>query len=91
MADIRRKGMIVSEPGQPEKAAELMEVVKSDERWNVYDLDDGTQLRMKAVVLEIWKLIDEFDADGNPKYVVRAQGTMSVLAPEALKKGNKPK
>lgn len=46
MADIRRRGTIVVAPGQPRNEAELMEVVRSDEKLSTYDLDDGTQLRM---------------------------------------------
>jgi hypothetical protein len=91
MADIRRKGTVVVVPGQPPKAAELMEIARADEKFNVYDLDDGTQLRMRTAVTEIWRVIDEFDPEGNPFYVVKAQGAMSVLAPDHLKKGSKGK
>jgi len=91
MADIRRKGMIQAEPGQPLKSAELMEVQKADEKWSVYDLDDGTQLRLRTTVNEVWRVLDEYDQDGNPKYVVKAAGTMSVFAPESLKKGSNKK
>ncbi len=91
MADIRRKGTVVTAPGQPPKPAELMEITRADEKFSIYDLDDGTQLRMRAAVTEIWRVIDEFDPDGNPFYVVKAQGTMSVLAPESLKRGAKGK
>ena len=91
MADIRRKGMVQAEPGQPPKPAELMEVVKADEKWSIYDLDDGTQLRMRATVNEVWRLTGEYDPEGNPKYVIRAAGSMAVLAPESLKKGSNTK
>jgi hypothetical protein len=91
MADIRRKGMVVVEPGQAPKAAELMEVQKADEKWNTYDLDDGTQVRLRTTVTEIWKVIGEYDPEGNPKYVVKAAGAMSVIAPESLKKGSNAK
>jgi hypothetical protein len=89
MADIRRKGTVNVEPGNVPKPAELMEVLKSDEKWSTYELDDGTHLRMRASVMEIWRVIDEYDADGNPQYVVKAAGAMSVFAPEGLKKGAK--
>lgn len=86
MADIRRKGKVSPGPGQPPKDAELMEVNRSDEKWSVYTLDDGTELRMKTLVTEVWRVIDEFDAEGNPMYIVKAQGAMSVLTPEPLKR-----
>jgi hypothetical protein len=91
MADIRRKGTVVAVSGQPPKPAELMEIVRTDEKFNVYDLDDGTQLRMRTTVTEIWRVIDEYDPEGNPFYVVKAQGTLSVIAPEHLKRGAKGK
>jgi hypothetical protein len=89
MADIRRKGKVAIAPGQPLKDAELMEVTKSDEKWSTYDLDDGSQLRMRTIVAEIWRVLNEYDADGNPMYVLKAQGTLSVIAPDGLKKGGK--
>jgi hypothetical protein len=89
MADIRRKGTVNVDPGQTPKPAELMDVLKSDEKWNVYQLDDGTELRMRPSVIEVWRLIDEYDAEGNPQYVVKAAGVMSVFAPDSLKKGAK--
>jgi hypothetical protein len=87
MADIRRKGMVVVVPGQPPKEAELMEIQRADEKLSTYDLDDGTQLRMRTTVMEIWHVLDEFDPEGNPMYVVKANGAMTVLAPDKLKKG----
>jgi hypothetical protein len=89
MADIRRKGKVVQAPGTPPKDAELMEILKSDEKWSVYDLDDGTQLRLRTMVSEVWRVIGEFDAELNPLYVVKAQGAMSVIAPENIKVGKK--
>lgn len=86
MADIRRKGKISVEPGQPPKDAVLMEVMKADEKWSVYDLDDGTQIRIRPAVIEVWRIENEFDADGNPAYVFRAQTMLSTLAPETLKR-----
>ena len=63
-----------------------MEVVRSEEKWNIYQLDDGAELRMRTVVMEIWRLIDVYDAEGNPQYVVRAQGATTVNAPENIRK-----
>jgi hypothetical protein len=91
MADIRRKAMIIPMPGQPPKLSELMEVVRTDEKTSTYDLDDGTQLRMRAAIFEVWHVIDEYDADGNPLYVVKAQPIMSVIAPDNMKQGGKGK
>lgn len=89
MADIRKKGKIPLGPGLPPQDAELMEITKSDEKWNVYDLDDGTQIKMRATVVEIWRLVNAYDNDGNPAYVIKSQNITSVNAPENLKRVKK--
>ena len=89
MVDIRRKGKIVVTAGQPPKDAELIDIVKADERWSTYDLDDGTQIRTRPAVIEMWRVVNEFDNEGNPIYVLKAQNIMSVIAPDGLKKVKK--
>ena len=84
MAPIRRK--ITVQPGQPPKEAELVEVTNAQEAWNQYLLSDGSVLRTKAVVTEVFRLVDEYDADGNPVYVLRSGGVLVVNAPDSLRK-----
>lgn len=85
MPDIRRKGKVPTGPGQL-KDAELIEIQKADEKWSTFDLDDGTTLKFRAVVSEIWRVIGEYDADGNPVYVIKSQNVFSVTPLETLKK-----
>ncbi len=56
------------------------------EEWNEYTLEDGTTLRMKAVVSEIIRLNDEYDQEGNPIYVVKSGNMLVVKAPDNLKR-----
>lgn len=84
MADIRRKGKVPF--GDKLVDAELIDVEKSDERWSVYQLDDGTELRFKAVVMEVWRVIGQYDELGNPLYVVRSQNLANPSVPESLRK-----
>ena len=63
-----------------------MEVIKSDEKWNVYDLDDGSQIRMRATAIEIWRIVNAYDSDGNPGYVIKSQNITSVTTPDNLKR-----
>ena len=86
MVDIRKKGKIPLGPGLPPQDAELIEIIKSDEKWNVYDLDDGSQVRMRATVTEIWRIVNVYDNDGNPAYVIKSQNIASVTAPDNLKR-----
>lgn len=59
----------------------------ASEKWSDYKLSDGSEIRLKQVILEIVRPIDMYDADGNPIYVVRAQPVVSVIeVPDHLKK-----
>lgn len=84
MPGIRRK--IAVAPGGPNKDGELVEVQQSSEQWNQYLLADGSVIRFKAVVTEVWRIIDEHDSEGNPAYIVRSRNVVTVTAPEELRK-----
>ncbi|MBI2858663.1 MAG: hypothetical protein HYX90_06265 [Chloroflexi bacterium] len=56
------------------------------EDWNEYDLEDGTTLRMKAVVAEIIRVVDQYDQENNPVYMVKSTNMLVVKAPDNLKK-----
>ena len=56
------------------------------EDWNEYDLEDGTTLRMKAVVSDIVRVDGQFDPEGNPLYLVKAGNMVVVNSPDNLKK-----
>lgn len=56
------------------------------EEWNEYQLMDGTSIKMKLVVSEIFKVPDEYDEEGNPVYVVRSNNVLVVRSPDNLKK-----
>ncbi len=57
------------------------------EHWNEYLLDDGTVIRLKPVVTEIARIDGQYDAEGNPAYVINSTNVTYVSAPEDLKKG----
>ena len=56
------------------------------EDWNAYQLADGTRVRMKVVVASVFRIIDQYDAQGNPVYVVQSSNVLSVDSPGHLKK-----
>lgn len=71
--------------GKIVEGAELdFETIK--EAWNEYKTADGTNIRMKAVVISIIRL-KGYDKDGNPIYMVKSSSVLGVLPPEELKKG----
>lgn len=84
MPGVRRK--IALGPDGPSKDAELIEVQQSSEQWNQYLLADGSVIRFKAVVTEVWRLIGEYDNEGNPAYVVRSRNVVTVTAPDEMRK-----
>ena len=57
------------------------------EEWNEYQLMDGTVLRMKAVVGEVFRVEDTYDNEGNPVYQVKSNNMLIVKSTDALKKG----
>jgi hypothetical protein len=73
-------------PGGAAVDAESVEVQKSDERWNEYQLADGTVLRVRQIVTEVWRLEDQYDAEGNPQYVLKSAGILVVKSPDSLKR-----
>lgn len=65
--------------------AELVQVQDTQEKWNQYLLADGSVVRFKTVVTEIYRIEDEYDGEGNPVYFVKSANILSVNAPEELK------
>jgi hypothetical protein len=57
------------------------------EHWNEYLLDDGTIVRLKAVVTEIVRIEGRYDPEGNPAYAINTTNVAHISAPEELKKG----
>ena len=58
----------------------------SGEHWNESLVDDGTVIRLKPVAGQIVRLEGEYDAEGNPLYLVQTTSVMFVSAPENLKR-----
>lgn len=56
------------------------------EEWNEYQASDGTSLKLKVVLTDVYRL-DEYDNDLNPIYVVKSSNVLSSSVPEHLRKG----
>ena len=87
MPPTRKK--IVVQSGQPPKEVEPVSVQSTQENWNEYLLSDGSVVKTKTVLTEVFRVIDEYDAEGNPIYVLRQGGILVVDAPEGLRKPEK--
>jgi len=58
-----------------------VEATQSSERWNEYLLEDGTVLKMKLVLKKTYKIENEYDAEGNPVYVMQSTNVTSISSP----------
>lgn len=56
------------------------------EDWNEYQLMDGSVVKMKLVVGDIFKVPGQYDDEGNPIYIVRSKNVLMVKSPDTLKK-----
>jgi hypothetical protein len=56
------------------------------ENWNEYLLDDGTVLRLKPVATEVFRVLDHYDPEGNPLYLIKTTNVTVVNAPDHLKR-----
>jgi hypothetical protein len=64
-----------------------VEFESKGEQWNYYTLGDGSKLKLKTVMMEVYRLVDEFDTNGNPVYVFTAQQVVGSEAnPELIRK-----
>jgi hypothetical protein len=66
--------------------AEAVEATQSSERWNEYLLDDGTILKLKVIVTNVYRVEGHYDAEGNPVYVVQSTNVVSANAPQDLRR-----
>ena len=66
--------------------AETVDVTQASERWNEYLLDDGTILKVKLVLTNVYRIEGQFDADGNPVYILQSTNVVSTNAPNDLQK-----
>jgi hypothetical protein len=73
--------------GGPIVDASDVPIQESTERWTDIHLEDGTHLRLKVNALSAVRIDGQWDAEGNPIYLLKSN-QMMVLAstPEALRR-----
>lgn len=64
---------------------EVVDFEAPAENFNSYVLADGTTIKLKTVLLEVVRIIDEYGPSGDPVYAFTAQQIMNVNSPENLK------
>lgn len=65
--------------------AEELEFRSTSEPWTEYQLEDGTVIKIKAILASVHRLVDRYKEDGEPVYGL-VIGNLPVLSiPPALK------
>jgi len=60
------------------------------EEWNEYDLEDGTKLKVKLILVDVLRLPD-YNPLGEPLYQIMSQNVLkTTYVPDELKKKTKP-
>jgi len=68
-----------------ENTAEV-EVLDAKERWNEYRLADGTTMRVKSVVIAVFREANQKTADGEPVYSMKSTLITDVRTPASSAK-----
>ena len=83
MAEIR---MTVDQAGTP-KEGTVVDIVESTERFSELKLSDGAILKTKMSAIEVIRINDQWDRDGNPVYHVKSHNLVAVsMVPDELKR-----
>jgi hypothetical protein len=56
-----------------------VEITDAKEPWSEYTLEDGTKIRSRQAVVNIIRLDNKKNANGEPVYIVQGQQTMSFI------------
>jgi len=57
----------------------IMDVTDSKEPWSEYTLEDGTRIRIKHTLVNVFRLEGKTAANGEPLYSIQLQQVMSVI------------
>lgn len=79
---------MLPDPDNPDCQAEalVVRVKEAEEPFTYITLEDGTTLTMRTNVVEVARFIDRWDENNNPVYHLKRQSSLSIDAPQKLKK-----
>jgi hypothetical protein len=66
--------------------ATIIDFEVEKESFSTYILHDGTSLKIKPVLVEVFRIEGVWQANGDPVYGVQAQQILAVNAPDSLRK-----
>lgn len=53
-----------------------------------YQLADGSSLQLRTVVLQVFRVKGEYNADGDPVYVIKSNQMVASVVPDNLKQSS---
>jgi len=65
-----------------------IEMLEAKEAWSVYRLSDGTTLRIKPVMIAVFRTGDQHTADGEPVYSMKSTLITDVRVPNMATKSS---
>lgn len=66
--------------------ATIVDFEVEKESFSTYILHDGTSLKIKPVLVEVFRIEGVFQPNGDPVYGVQAQQILAVNAPDSLRR-----
>jgi hypothetical protein len=70
----------------PTGPKEPVDIVSTKDGWSEFTLSDGTVLRAKAVVLDVRKMLGQYNQEGDPIYEMQLTMVSQAKVPDDLKK-----
>lgn len=65
--------------------AKDLDFTELEEHWNVYQLSDGTKLKVKLIVRGV-KRLNQFEPDGAPVYLINSMNVVRAIdIPDSVK------
>jgi hypothetical protein len=87
-ANEKKEGSVSEAPSDAMPATIEVDMLESKESWSEYRLSDGTTLRVKPVMIAVFRADGQQSADGEPVYNTKSTLVMDVRAPsEGRKRG----
>jgi hypothetical protein len=70
----------------PSGPKEPVDIVSSKDGWSEFTLSDRTVLRAKVVILDVKKMVDQYNQEGEPIYEMQLTMVSQARVPQELKK-----
>jgi predicted TIM-barrel fold metal-dependent hydrolase len=70
----------------PKGPSEPIDIVSSRDGWSEYTLADGTVIRTKCALLDVKQMVGQYNAEGEPIYVLQMTMINQARVPDQLKK-----